>query len=101
MPRVVWTPIAEAELEDILFYIAIIGRNPSTAERIYGEIRGRVNQHADKQLPGHSHPETPSNWRYLRHKRWLVFYQSIQDGIEVMRVIDAVRDLPHRLRDSE
>jgi len=48
MPRILWTPLAETELEDILLYIAIVGRNPSTAEKIYGEIRGRVNQHADK-----------------------------------------------------
>ena len=55
--------------------------------------------HAEKRLPGHMHPEVPTGWLYLRHKRWLIFYQPLPDGIEVMRVIDAVRDVPRRLRE--
>lgn len=98
MPRVLWTPIAEADLDDILFYIAFVDRNPLTGERIYYEIRDRVVEQAERSLPGHHHPEAPEGWLYLRHKRWLVFYQPHPEGIEVMRVIDAVRDLPQHLR---
>lgn len=98
MPRVVWTPLAETDLDDILFYIGLIGRNPATADRIYLAIRDRVTKHADQRLVGHSHPDAPENWLYIRYKRWLVFYQPLHDGVEVMRVIDAVRDLPQHLR---
>ena len=97
MRRVVWTPVAESDLDDILFYIAVVDRNPATAERIYYEIRDLVLEHAEKRLAGHKHPEAPAGWLYLRHKRWLIFYQPLPDGIEVTRVIDAVRDLPRRL----
>ena len=38
MPKVLWTPIAESDLDDILFYIAYVDRNPRTGERIYREI---------------------------------------------------------------
>jgi plasmid stabilization system protein ParE len=99
MPRVVWTPVAESDLDDILFYISFVDRSPATGERIYYEIRDRVLEHAQKRLPGHQHPQAPTGWLYTRHKRWLIFYQSLPDGIEVMRVIDAVRDLPRRLRE--
>lgn len=34
MPRVLWTPIAESDLDDILFYIARVARSPGTGERI-------------------------------------------------------------------
>jgi len=100
MPHAVWTPVAESELDDILFYIAFVDRNPVAGERIYYEIRDRVAEQAEKGLPGHSHPDAPSEWRYLKHKRWLVFYQPHRDGIEVMRVIDAVRDLPRQFRNA-
>ena len=100
MPRVVWTPVAESDLDDILFYIGIIDRSPVTAERIYFEIRDRVAEHAEQESPGHKHPDAPDGWLYLRHKRWLIFYRQLADGIEIMRVIDAVRDLPRRLREQ-
>ncbi len=97
MPGVVWTPVAESDLDDILLYISLVDRRPTTGERIYYEIRDCVLEHAAKQLPGHRHPQAPEGWLYLRHKRWLIFYQALEDGIEVMRVIDAVRDLPRQL----
>jgi plasmid stabilization system protein ParE len=100
MKQVIWTPVAESDLDDILFYIAIVDRNPATGEKIYYEIRDRVFEHVQKSLPGHLHPDAPKGWLYLKHKRWLVFYQPLSDGIEVMRVIDAARDLPRRLRDG-
>jgi toxin ParE1/3/4 len=100
MPRVLWTPVAESDLDDILFYIAFVDRNPAVGERIYFEIRDRVNEQAERGQIGHRHPEAPEGWLYLKHKRWLVFYQPLDDGIEVMRVIDAVRDLPRHLRDA-
>ena len=98
MPRVLWTPVAESDLEDIIFYIAYVDRNPATGDRIYFEIRDRVNEQAEQNHPGHPHPDAPEDWLYLKHKRWLVFYKLLSDGIEVMRVIDAVRDLPRHLR---
>jgi plasmid stabilization system protein ParE len=99
MSRVVWTPVAESDLDDILFYIAFVDRSPAVGERIYCEIRDKVTEHAEQNLPGRFHPDAPEGWFYLRHKRWLIFYQPYPDGVEVMRVIDAVRDLPRQLRD--
>lgn len=94
MRQTVWTPIAELELDDLLYYIAVIDRRPETADRIYFEIRDLANHQANSRFAGHRHPEAPGNWRYIRHKRWLIFFQEHPEGIEVMRVIDSVRDLP-------
>lgn len=100
MGLAVWTPIAEEDLDDILYYIAVVDRNPETAERVFYEIRDCVQAIANGGFAGHTHPESPDGWRYVKHKRWLIFFQPHPDGIEVMRVIDAVRDLP-RLFDKE
>jgi toxin ParE1/3/4 len=97
MARVVWTPVAESDLDDILFYISLVDRRPATGERIYYDIRDRVVEHATKQLAGHRHPHAPEGWLYLKYKRWLIFYQPLEDGIEIMRIVDAVRDLPRQL----
>jgi plasmid stabilization system protein ParE len=97
MLRVLWTPVAESDPDDILFQIAFIDRNPSRGERIYFEIRDCVTKHFENRVPGHGLPGAPEDWLYLRYKRWLIFYQTHFDRIDVMRVIDAVRDLPKYL----
>jgi plasmid stabilization system protein ParE len=100
MSQVHWTPVAQSDLDDILYYVARVDRKPATGEQIFFEIRDAVAEHAEKRRPGHRHPEAPQGWLYLKHKRWLVFYRSDARGIEVMRVIDAVRDLPRSFREE-
>jgi len=97
MPHAVWTPLAESELDDLLFYIAHQDGRPETGEKIFYEIRDAVDKHAQSQLSGREHPDAPEKWRYIQCKRWLIFYQPHPSGIEIMRVIDAVRDLPKQL----
>jgi plasmid stabilization system protein ParE len=75
MPHAVWTPLAEAELEDIVYHIAIEGGRPLTAERIAQEIRDRANWFAASAEVGHRNPDFPPGWLYFLHKRWLVLYQ--------------------------
>jgi plasmid stabilization system protein ParE len=98
MAGAVWSPLAVFELEDILFYIRVVDGRPETARRIGEELRDFIDKHAIENRPGQKHPLAPNDWYYLKFKRWLVFYRPHPDGIEVMRVIDAVRDLPSLLR---
>lgn len=65
MAQVVWTPVAESDLDEILFYIALVDRSPETGQRIYFEIRDRVNEHAAQSLSGHRHAD--ANFSLLRH----------------------------------
>ena len=97
MSQAVWTPVAEEDLDDILFQIAMVDRRPETAERIYFEIRDRANEYATGDLPTLRHPVAPKTWSYFRQKRWLIFYKQHPTGIEVMRVVDGSRDLPKHL----
>lgn len=97
MARCLWTPLAELELEEILLYIGLSHSRPETARRIGEELRAIAEQQATNPLAGHKHAAAPEGWLYFNHKRWLAFYQPLPDGIEVMRVVDAVRDLPELL----
>lgn len=97
MPKVVWAPKAEQDFEDVIYYLRVTAERPLTAHRIAEEIRTIVDQCADMPESGARHPATLPAWRYVRHKRWLIFYKPLQDGIEVMRVIDGSRDLPRAI----
>lgn len=97
MAQVRWTPIAEADLDAILYYIAVVDRRPETGERIYFELKRCIEEQAAKQYPTLRLSSSPEGWFYVKHKRWLVFYQPSDDGVEVMRVVDAVKDLPKEL----
>jgi plasmid stabilization system protein ParE len=57
-------------------------------------LRDSADRQAAQRLPGHKHPDAPEDWLYIKHKRWLIIYKPHPEGIEVMRVVDAVRDLP-------
>jgi plasmid stabilization system protein ParE len=97
MPVAIWTPKAELDLEEILYYIRVTAGRPLTAQRIGQEIVTVAERQAPFSASGPRHPATPSEWRYVRHKRWLIFYQPHPQGIEVMRVLDGSRDLPRTL----
>lgn len=100
MARAKWTEVAESDLDDLIYYIGVVNRSAETAERIYAEIRDQANRLAEGEQTGHRHPDAPESWRYVKHKRWLIFFQHELEGIRVMRVIDGVRDLPERLLES-
>ncbi len=99
MPSAVWAPKAESDLEEILYYVRVTAGQPLAAERIGREIFEAVQQRAMLPNSGSRHLAAPAGWRYMRHKRWLIFYQPHSQGIEVMRVVDGVRDLPRALAD--
>lgn len=92
MSHAVWTPLAEAELEDIVYYIAVEDGRPLTAERVAREIRDRAETIAVTSAIWHKHPDLPPGWFYSMHKRWVITFQEHVSGIEVLRVIDGSRD---------
>jgi len=99
VPTAVWTPQAEYDVEQILFYIRVESGRPLTARRIGEELTAAAEHQAASSFEGSLHPAAPPEWRYVRHKRWLIFFQPHLQGIEVMRVIDGARDLPKALDD--
>jgi plasmid stabilization system protein ParE len=99
MAHAVWTPLAELEVEEILFYIRIVDGRPETAHRIGEELRDCANRQAARGMLGQMHADAPEGWFYVRYKRWLIFYKPHAEGIEVMRVVDAARDLPSVLHE--
>ena len=82
-----------------MYYIAHRAGRPATGEQNYYAIRRLADEYALEDAPRHRHPASPADWFYFRHKRWLIFYRTHPEGIEVLRVIDGSRDLPSLLNE--
>jgi toxin ParE1/3/4 len=93
MSRVERTLAAEQDLEEIGYYIAK-QRCPATAEKILREIHAKCSLYAGQPEMGTLRPDLGEHHRVFHHKRWVVIYRPIQDGIEVLRVVDGARDYP-------
>jgi plasmid stabilization system protein ParE len=95
--KAAWTPQAQADVEDILYYIRVEAGRPLTARSIGEEFLAAADAIVGSGFAGLHHPATPAEWRYVRHKRWLMFFKQRGEGIEMLRVVDGVRDLPRVL----
>jgi hypothetical protein len=65
MSKAIWTPIAQAELDDVLYYISVKAQRPATGARNYYEIRKLANEYAAKGAPRFIHPDAPQGWFYF------------------------------------
>lgn len=99
MTSVLWTPRAEAELEDLAFYIAVRDTRPTVALKLIDEIVAKSQQYANQPLMGTIHSGLGSRFRILRHTRYVIVYEAIDEGIIVHRVVDGTRDFRRLFRD--
>lgn len=93
---IVWRPIAEADLDNILDYIA--QDNPTRAEEFGQELR-------DKTLPLAQHPKLGRTGRpglpdYVRelvaHRNYILFYRVLDETrtVEILRVKHLAQRVP-------
>jgi plasmid stabilization system protein ParE len=94
--RIVWRPIAEADLGSIIDYIA--QDDPTKAEAFGQELR-------DKTLPLAQHPKLGRTGRpglpaFLRelvaHRNYIVFYRVLDEArtVEILRVKHTAQQTP-------
>jgi toxin ParE1/3/4 len=96
MSRLVFTPLAEADLGEILEFIA--KERPLTAVAVTTRIRETCELVASQPLIGQRRPEFPGNYRSFPIQRWIIFYRVVGDTVEVHRVLDGARDLDSLMR---
>jgi plasmid stabilization system protein ParE len=95
-----WSSIAERDLEEIVYYIAVVDGRPHVAEQIACEIREHCERYAGHPLVGEEEPRLGGNCRRFTHKRWVIFYRVEKAGIGVLRVVDGARDFDRLFRPS-
>jgi toxin ParE1/3/4 len=91
MSRLVFTLLAEADLNAILDYIA--EHRPLTAVAVVARIREKCELLASQPFMGQRRPEFPDAYRSFPVERWVIFYRVAGDTLEVHRIIDCARDI--------
>jgi toxin ParE1/3/4 len=90
--RCVFSPLAEADLEEIADYIA--RDNPRRALSFIGEIRERCRKIVDFPEAAQLHPEYGEGVRVIPFGQYLIFY-TVQPGeVRIERILSGWRNLP-------
>src|SRR6201991_5105146 len=91
MPRVTRRPLAEVDILEIWDYIA----EDSTveADRWIDRLDGTLALWATQPAMGRSRNELATGLRSLAFGRYVVFFEPLSDGIDVVRVLHGSRDI--------
>ena len=91
MPTLIVSPSAEEDLEEIWSFVA--ERDVEAADRLIDEITGRFDHLLAYPEAGRARHELLVNLRSLPVKRYVIFYQPMDDGVEIFRVLHGSRDV--------
>jgi toxin ParE1/3/4 len=93
-----WTAQSRQDVDDIYDYIGRRDRRPATEDKVVRELLDECRFLADAQAAGSmlgmQRDDLAESARLFTHKRWVIVFRPIENGIEVMRVIDGSRNLP-------
>lgn len=85
-------PSAEDDLISLWEYIA--DDNEVAADRLLQDLEGLFKLLAERPLAGRARPELADKLRSMAKGNYVVFYQPVTDGIEIVRVLSRYLDSP-------
>ncbi|MEQ1824721.1 MAG: type II toxin-antitoxin system RelE/ParE family toxin [Pirellula sp.] len=91
MPRLIFSPSARQDLTEIFDFIA--RDKPAAASNWIDMIEEKCKLMAETPEFGEKRPEYGANIRSSVVGRYVIFYRSIDSGIEVVRIISGDRDI--------
>jgi len=91
VPHVIKTLRAERDLDDIWFHIAM--DNQTAADRLLDAFMTRARLVATQPNMGYARPELAPELRSFSVGQYVIFYNPLPDGIELVRVRHGKRDL--------
>jgi toxin ParE1/3/4 len=86
-----FTPAAEADLAELLDYIA--AANPAAALRLIDRIEEACRMLGDRPLLGRARPELAPEARSWVVGKYLILYRPRPGGIDIVRVVHGARYL--------
>ena len=90
MSRVIFAPLAEADLDAILEYIA--RDKPRAAVEFVAELRERCYALGAHPEMGERHPELGTDLRSFTAASYVIIYRPTSEGIQIARVVSGYRD---------
>jgi toxin ParE1/3/4 len=91
MANIILRQLAEADLDGIWDYIAT--NDPDRADGFVRKLTNKLGMLANNPLIGAQREEYFSGLRVFPVERYLVFYLPLDDGIQVIRILHASRDI--------
>ncbi len=92
MAQVTQTRGSEADLLEIWAFIA--ENNMEAADKVISEINAKCQACADMPGIGRRREDILPGFRSLVSGDYVIFYQAIEGGVRIMRVLHGSRDLP-------
>jgi toxin ParE1/3/4 len=92
MKRFRLTPEAEKDLDEITDFIE--ADDPAAAYRLIDGIEAKCQALAEMPGMGRGREELAPDLRSSHVGKYIIFYRSEDEGIEVIRVIHGYRDIP-------
>ncbi len=89
------TEAADDDLRNIAYQIGVESLRPSVADRIVEELLdefdrlARLSTVSELGMPG---PELGAGIRLFSHKRWVVIFRYVNEGILILRIADGSQD---------
>ncbi len=91
--------LATEDLKEIANYFAT--NNVEAGEQFFNKFDRRCEQLINFPNMGRSYAEIRPNLRGLPLDRYIIFYRVFDSGIEILRVLNARRDLPSIFEEQE
>jgi plasmid stabilization system protein ParE len=90
--KAVWTPDAESDLEEIVYYISVKEGRPAVAEQVAHSLKAECDRRAVAPHAAERETRLGPECRRFTFKRWVVLYRPWREGIAVLRIVDGSRD---------
>jgi toxin ParE1/3/4 len=98
--QALWSPEARTDLIEILKYYEQVA-GPQTAQNIAYEIIDAMLLLETYPLGGRARNEVRQGLRSLPAHLYVLFYKIIDDTVEIVRILDARRDIDSIISDAE
>ncbi len=80
--------------EDLLqIWLGIAPHNIDAADRVFDQIEKSCGLLREHPQLGPARPEIGEGARALIVEKWIAFYREVSGGVQVVRIMDGVRDL--------
>lgn len=91
MPQITRRPLATADILDIWDHIA--EDNVAAADRWVDQLDETFGLLSTQPLMGRAREDLAASLRSFPFGRYVIFYEPIEDGIDVVRVLHSARDI--------
>lgn len=92
MSRIILTDSATRDLEEIWDYIAVENYSPVAADMLINEFDQRFQLLVTQPLMGEAVDRLrPNTRRNVVKKRYIIFYEPVEEGILVLRVLHGAK----------